>query len=305
MIITLANFLRVNDQDGAPYAAFQRQLESLDAELVIFGLGAQAPDGTQLVDATMPPEAVALMKYLGARCRVVGVRGEFTKQVFARFAGVENTFITGCPSLFSRPEAIAQAYENWKSHKPGLFAYAGTVYHRDNETKMLVDAIHRSQFLIEPVNRFNHRLYLDSFASPSAPEVPWYLTPSVKSGELSQERIVNYMGKFYRLFRDAEPWYQFNAEHVSFTYGTRFHVNMASMLSGVPAMWITHDSRTAEMAEFLHLPHMHLDQATQMTPEEIRHAYDPTEFFDNIHSKFDNFSSFLSIFDLPPIGLDF
>ena len=306
VVITLANFLRVNDADGAPYAAFHRQLQGFDSELVIFGLGAQAPQA-DLEGASMPPEAIELMRYLGDRCRVIGVRGEFTRKVFAHFAGVENTYITGCPSLFSRPNAFRTLRENSEVRKPGLRAYAGTVYHRDDETKMLVDSILRQQFLIEPVNRFNHDLHLASLRNPETATIPWYLEGPIKREDspLTRERVLNYYAKFYRLFRNADAWYQFNEELDSRTDGSRFHVNMASVLSGVPAVWLTHDSRTAEMVEFLHLPNLPLADATNMTPEEIASSYDPTDLFDNIHSLFANFNAFLANFDLPSLTLDF
>lgn len=298
VIVTLANFLRVNDTDGTPYRAFQNQLENLDAELVIFGLGAQATS-TDLEGTSMPSEAIDLMKYLGERAKVIGVRGEFTKEVFRHFAGVENTFVTGCPSLFSRPQMINKLWNNIKNKKRGLPSYAGTVYHRDNETKMLCDAIRRDQFLIEPVNKFNHQLFLDSYLAPDKPQIPWYLKPKINDGTLSENLILSYFSKYYRLFRDADTWYKFNEDFVRFTYGSRFHVNMASVLSGVPALWLTHDTRTLEMVDFLHLPSLSLDEACQMSPEEIENSYDSTEFFDNIEGLFENFRNFLDVFDLP------
>lgn len=136
LIVTLANTFRLNQEDGSNFAAFQRSLESYDAELVIFGLGVQSPDA-QLDDKFLSKEAIELMQYLGDRCKVVGVRGEFTKKVFSELAGVDNTFVTGCPSLFSRPEAIPELYQNWKVRKKGLRAYAGTNYSRDSERRML------------------------------------------------------------------------------------------------------------------------------------------------------------------------
>lgn len=300
VIITLANFLQVGTEDGAPFAAFQRQLESFDAELVIFGLGAQAQNSS-LEGATMPQEAIDLMAYLGNRCRAIGVRGDFTRSVFKHFAGVENTFITGCPSLFSRPHALRELRSNSKGRRPGLRAYAGTVYHRDNETKMLIDSILSHQFLIEPVNRFNHQMHLEALLTPESAEFPWYLRSAITdtNHRLTPERVKYYYSTYYRLFRDAEAWYDFNREYVALTYGSRFHVNMASVLAGVPAIWLTHDSRTAEMVDFLHLPSLPLESATNMTPEEIARTYDPTDFFDHIQSKFTNFSDFLEIFDLP------
>src|SRR5690606_29226210 len=107
----LANTVRLSRRDGpTPKYEFingiRRSLEKISRpNLVIFGLGSQAPT-RDLSQLKAPDEVVELMRYLGDRCEVVGVRGEFTKQAFEHFAGVKNTFVTGCPSVFSRPRMM-------------------------------------------------------------------------------------------------------------------------------------------------------------------------------------------------------
>lgn len=46
----------------------------------------------------------------------------------------------------------------------------------------------------------------------------------------------------------------YSQENISFAFGTRFHGNMVAMHNGIPALWVTHDSRTKELTDFLHLP---------------------------------------------------
>lgn len=306
LIVTTANMLRLDRDWGERHAQFQRQLESYDAEIVIFGLGAQA-QSTVLSEAAVEPETIALMKYLGERCKAIGVRGEFTQKVFAHFADVHNTFVTGCPSTFTRPEAIEELHLNWKQGKLGRKSYAGTQHFRPEEKKMLVDSIKFDNFLIEPVSRANHEFHLACLRQdPDTDEkLPYYLRGKVLDGTLTMEEVRSYYARHYRLFRDIRTWYDFNRDYVSFSYGSRFHVNMAAHLSGVPALWITHDSRTAELTDFLHLPSIDLETAHHLSPVELRKLYDPTDFFDHVHSLFSNFADYLDIFGLPAPKLRF
>lgn len=306
LVVTLANIFRLNREDGSSLARFQRSLESYDSELVVFGLGVQAPD-TKLEDKFLSKEAIELMQYLGERCKVVGVRGEYTQKVFSHFAGVKNTYVTGCPSLFSRPEAIGETYQNWKNRKSGLRSYAGTNFSNDAERNMLATSIENRQYLVEPVSKANHSFFLDAIQGKPEDKmvIPYYLKGKVKNGELTIAQIADYYSRYYRLFRNTDAWREFYQEHVAFSYGSRFHVNMASLLAGVPAMWLTHDARTSELVEFLHLPNMQLEEASYLAPEEIEERYDPTEFFDEISSLFENFNNYLEICGLPPQELDF
>lgn len=306
LIVTIANLLVIGDMDGAKYSNFQKYLESIQVPIVIFGLGAQAKT-QDLTGTTIAPEAVELMKYLGRRCPVVGVRGPFTAKVFEHFAGVTNTFVTGCPSFFQRPDHFRTLRDNVAEGLKGRPAYSGTVLHNDIETRMLVDAIEQESFLVEPVSTFNHSLYVEASRGESEPTIPWYLASYMQGDEarLTKSQVANYYKTYYRLFRSTEAWYKFNEETVSYTYGTRFHVNMASILSGKPALWITHDSRTEELTQFLHLPSAPLDLASTMDRADLVSRMNYDDLFDNLHGLYDNFNEYLGIFDLPRLQLNF
>lgn len=306
LIVTIANLLEIGDLDGAKYRDFQNYLETIQVPIVIFGLGAQAQT-KDLTDTNIAPEAIELMTYLGRRCEVVGVRGPFTKQVFEHFAGVQNTFVTGCPSFFQRPDRFRVLRDNISSRPKGRPAFSGTVLHDSMESRMLVDAIERETFLVEPVSTFNHQLYLDVSRGSGEAQIPWYLTSYMEGDapRLSRPQVEAYYKTYYRLFRSTQAWYKFNEEVVSYTYGTRFHVNMASILSGKPALWITHDSRTEELTQFLHLPSIPLNLASTMSPTELLSGMNYDELFDNLHQLYANFNDYLSIFSLPGLELDF
>ena len=302
LIVTLTNTFRLNSDDGSRFRRFHESLQKIDKPIVVFGMGVQSWDD-DLANATLPAEGVELMKFLGERCEAVGVRGEMTQRAFRHFAGVENTFVTGCPSMFSRPQQLVELARNLDASAPGQPAFCGTRLHEPDEKQMLHRAIRAGAFLVEPVSKFNHRFYVDVTQNKTDPEVPYFLRDYVSSTSNGNavDELRSYFASRYRLFRQLGPWYDFNSESVAFTYGTRFHVNMASVLSGKPALWVTHDSRTRELTEFLHLPSIDLADAVEMDPSDVRARLDYDDFFSHIGGLFDTFNEYLAINGLPEI----
>lgn len=45
----------------------------------------------------------------------------------------------------------------------------------------------------------------------------------------------------------------YKKENVTFAFGISFHGNMEALRNGVTVLWITHDSRTEELTNYLHL----------------------------------------------------
>ena len=72
-------------------------------------------------------------------------------------------------------------------------------------------------------------------------------------------------------------------------------------------MWVTHDSRTEELTQTLHLPNISLEDAVEMpTPELERKARNDLDgLFDNLQPMFSTFNEFLSHYGLPAQKLDF
>lgn len=308
LVITLANTLRLGDTDGTKYTRQLQFMTQVKRPIVIFGLGVQGMT-YDLESATLPPEAIELLKFYGDHCAAVAVRGAYTKAVIEKLAGLKNVMVVGCPSLFSRPAGLAELRQREREGKrEGRPSYAGTHFTNPLELQMLGHALRSDTFLVEPVNS-NHHAYHLHVSRGGSPDK--HLPPSMRDLAKMQpdlgepQSIGRYFRANYRLFRSTEEWYQYNQEMVSFTYGTRFHVNMASIISGRPAMWVLHDARTRELAEQLHLPAIELEQAADLPPEVIRSRLDMTEFFDHLDGHFRNFNDYLVVNGLPAIKYNF
>lgn len=304
VILTVGALIRMNDTDGARYTRLKAFLATFNKPIVLFGLGVQAParDAAIAGEDTLCPEAIDLVRYISGRCPIVGVRGHYTRDVFARLCGVTNTMVIGCPSAFSRPAMLRNLHANWR--EPGGNAcYAGSRYHDERERRVLEGAITAGAYMVEPVNRMTHSAYLDAANNNfSAASVPYYLKSALRERRLTLEDISDFFKSNYALFRNLPDWYRFNADHVALTYGTRFHVNMASILSGKPALWIHDDVHTRELTDYLHLPAIDLDRAAGMSVEDIAGEVDFDPFFDHIDGLVDTFNRYLDASGLPQVA---
>ena len=107
--------------------------------------------------------------------------------------------------------------------------------------------------------------------------------------------ISDYHGRKSRIFFDIEEWNNFyQAENIGFAFGTRFHGNMCALRNGIPSVWITHDTRTRELTEFLHLPKIDINEFAKMKYiEEIFDACDYSETQKFYKRLLDNYISYL------------
>lgn len=308
-IFSCANFIQFGnhtERKRAAYTSLRNSLDPVTVPLVIFGLGAQAPASGVIDRKDLPDEAIEFMKFLGKKCEVISVRGEFTARVFKELAGVENTMVTGCPSFFQRPAAFGELKEYLRSKRRGSLFFNATHLRSAPEKSLMRKAIVDDQFWLEVHDADIHRFSVQALRDPELANVP----PTLKfllegtRPEITRAELVDYFARRYRLFRDVRPWYQFNKEHVSLSYGTRFHGNMAALLAGRPGLWLTHDSRTAELTRTMHLPNIPVQDAVDMSSGDLEAAADYTEMYDALPELFEVFNNYLDVYGLPRRELD-
>lgn len=302
LIITLANSLSLEKPNPEKYKRLHESLKQYNVPIVVFGLGIQAVE-RDINKAQLCNEAVELLEFLASKANLLGVRGDFTKKVIEKCTNIKNVFITGCPSLFSDPVALRKLHENHLAKKFDVASINITNFSRPLERKLFELAVLNNTFFIEPVNKRTHQYYLDVVRGNLKSEMPYYFKSieEKKENSLQDGDIARYISSRYKLFRNTKPWYEFNREFVDFTVGTRFHVNMASILSGIPALWLTHDARTLELTEFFNLPSLNLDEIPKMSLNDIKEKIDYSNFFDKIDGLYDDFNYYLSTNGLPKI----
>lgn len=312
-VYSFANFIQFHNFRQEKRDAYKNLISILgqaEVPLIPLGIGAQAPDHSNISADDLPSEAIEFMKFLGEKAELISVRGEFTARVFRELAGVENTVVTGCPSFFSQPQAFKKLYDFVQSPEKSLgVAFNATKLRDPHERRLMLRSVLQDMYWVEVHDDETHQFALKALNDPNNAEVPSYWSVYVDSDRprVTKEELINHFSRRYRLFRDVQPWYQFHSEETRFSFGTRFHGNMAALLAGRPGMWVTHDSRTKELTRTLHLPNIPLEEAVEMTTPDLeaKAHNDLGALFDNLQPMFDTFNGFLDHYGLPAQKLDF
>jgi hypothetical protein len=275
IVIPSANFVRENFD----FSGFVDFLDKTELPLVFLGLGAQAKDYEQ-TEFDFHPSIIKLLQLVKERCKIAGLRGEFTQRLLAKF-DVTNTEIIGCPTNFINkdPDFIAKLENKW--NKP-VFSFIATgdepwpkdPLKRDAERQM-IDWVNRGYglFLQQSVEPFI------KYARQNNPyqnaEVPDHHESSLRktlAPNMTDEEFRGFIATKLRLYYSIDQWMEDSAR-MDFSIGLRLHGNMAAWQAGTPAIWVYHDSRTRELAETMVLPHMsHVEFLQTSSIEEMKRS---------------------------------
>lgn len=302
VIIPFANTIRTDPKHDERGASLASSLSKFTVPIIPFGLGAQA-ESTDSANLNLGPGMVSFIRALSEKSPAISVRGDFTAAILAKYGSSENVYNTGCPSYYSRPEAFGNLKKTLATGQgPSEISFSGSLHHLAEHKALLYKSIFEDTFLIEPVNAKLHQFYIETIREHANAEPPYFFAALLQDPSCSTNELRKHIEKRYRLFRDLDSWISFNQESTDGSIGTRFHVNMASLLSGVPATWIVHDSRTVELCDRLSLPNVSMTAATQEPYRHIIQESDYAPLFRNLNENFRYFDKFLAAADLPPIS---
>ena len=107
-----------------------------------------------------------------------------------------------------------------------------------------------------------------------------------------------------RFFCNVPKWIEFMKD-ADFTFGSRLHGTIAAVLADAPAVLVTKDSRTRELAEYHHLNAIHESELhKELTLKDIAEQQDFTQIEKYQKQNLDRFASFLKKNDIPNIYMD-
>lgn len=308
IIITCANLFRVGDFSESSrerYKHFERSLKGYTKPLIIFGLGAQAPTGTKVDRSKLPPEAIQCLNTALEVSTAISVRGEFTRSVVESAVGSleDKVFTTGCPSFYTNPRGLNTLRNSLQEKGRSISTAAVNVtdYRRAEDIALVRAAVENGHFIVEPQSRILYNLKRSAHRQDPFPETSKWENLQFLANAYSRESLQQYFTSKLKFFRHIDPWLDFNRSYVDFTLGTRFHVNMASALSGVPTVWLTHDARTSELVDALHLPSAPLKAVRKKSIDQLFEEADFDAFISAVPRKFADFNTFLSVAGLPAV----
>ncbi|MBM6937457.1 polysaccharide pyruvyl transferase family protein [Pseudoflavonifractor phocaeensis] len=249
----------------------------------VIACGAQADSFDQLeelVESVKEP-ASRFIRSIYETGGEFALRGFFTKDFFDKL-GFPSAVVTGCPSMYQLGPALKiekkagtgtiKAAYNGSLRIIGkkLLKEAGSVYLDQDEFYGLLFALGNEEVSIR------NDVYVRSLVR-----------------KYGYEMVKLAMEHRAMLFLDVPVWRKYLMENkFNFSYGTRIHGNIISILSGIPALICACDSRTREMAEFYAIPMIQPDQK-ERTLAELYELTDYSAFNANYAKNYKQFERFL------------
>lgn len=286
ILISAANWLGSTETDEAHNGYRVRALETTDAPLTVFGLGVQARHGEV---PQLGPNTARLAAIIAERSVSLSVRDEITADTLAAL-GIRNAVVTGCPSNFingdrrlgaaiqARVQALQAGGGGWgrlrtiiSEFSPGHPASAAALAAK---LRLLRDT---PAFHVIQTPELLAFLFNETTDIPDA-----YLAANPFDGDAEALRAVLRGTTLH--FNAIEGWMDF-ARTCDLSFGMRIHGNMVPLQAGVPSILISHDSRTAGLANFMGIP--------SVTPEEFvgSQAAGPGPLFDRIAQVMDGYDA--------------
>lgn len=232
-------------------------IEKLKIPVIAFGIGAQAPSHGPL---RLSEETKKVMHAIADRCESIGVRGSYTAEVLWDI-GVKNARIIGCPTLFRHrdPDRRIDLRPLDQIKKVGytLRREVSSTYARDIAQYLDI----QRQTILDLAQRFE----VTVFAQGEIEEKKIVQgTPEQRDAAIAALAKANWFkgadDKLLALYRthlfysDVVAQYDVAARSQDLVLGYRLHGNLIALSNGVPSVYFTYDSRTAEFVETFNIP---------------------------------------------------
>lgn len=298
VVIAAANWL----QPGRDLGEMAALIEQVDKPTVLVGLGAQAQDGRI---PELPAGTRRLLAVVSERSGAISVRGDFSAEVLDHY-GISNVTVTGCPSLLyhlDRPAAIARA----PGDGPLRLGLNGLLPPQRDGPRMDL-----ARFMLGETRRLGAayvaqtELPLVRLARGTAQEADWPHLARALDVDLildgpDRAEAAAWAARRLRIFGNAPDWIDWTRGR-DLVIGTRLHGVIAPLLAGTPALLLTHDSRTQEMARQAGLPALpfaQVRQAGRIDPRALWARVDPDRFNTRQRAYFSAFCRFFDAVGIP------
>jgi hypothetical protein len=232
-------------------------IEKLTIPVIAFGIGAQAPSQGAL---EVSEDTKRVMRAIAQRCSTIGVRGAFTAQTLWDM-GVKNIRVIGCPTLFRRnnPELRIDlpALADLRSVGFTVRREVSSAYAKDVQLYL---SRHKT-IITDLAGRYDIRLMAQGeieekklvFGTPfQRAQALVQLTQSQWLTGADDPLLRLYCTRLF--YSDVVADYDCVMRLQDLVLGYRLHGNLIALANGVPAIYFTYDSRTAEFAETFAIP---------------------------------------------------
>ena len=249
LVLPFANAFRVNFI--YELEAVTKLVEQLKIPCIIVGVGAQAGLNKDVNSPELDAAVTKLMKAVLKKSNKVGLRGEFTAEYLKKlgFQAERDFTVIGCPSMYMFGKEL-----------PAM------------EVKELTEKSNVSMnSKISLPQKFHDFMYRSSLQLPNYNYVPqvieeigqMYMGKRYPAGfvnNIPEHFPVNFADPVYQsgkgiTFTNMPSWLEY-LRNQDFSFGSRIHGNIASILAGTPCFIVVSDKRIMELVDFHHIPHL-------------------------------------------------
>lgn len=278
LVISAANFLR----EGSDLKQLAKLVSVIDKPVLVAGLGAESQDENSIPE--LLEGTIDFLKQISKRCDYFGVRGEFTQRVCQHY-GITNAKVLGCPSIFINDNKNLGTDIQGKWNRPiNRFSTASASIKgnlRGSELRLVREAMKRnsSYILQRPFE-----LFKCAFSENLDLQDQKYIARFSNYVGMTSSELKEFLSRQGYVFTSAESWLDF-IRHSTHTINTRIHGTILPIMSEVPSICITHDTRTRELCEALKLTSIpaRIFGKSPLSLEEIyqNYQFDGERFDDN------------------------
>jgi len=271
-------------------------IERLRIPVVVLGVNAQLRSGADEPVGNIGSSVTAFVKAVLHNSPSIGVRGELTSTYLARLGfGGEEVTVIGCPAMFTYGPSLPKLREVDHLDRESPISMNVSPYVRgigklvETQSEKYPNLVYTAQDIATLGMLLTGR-YRSSL--PVRNGVPHSIThPLVSSGRTVMPVSV-------------PAWLDY-LEGFQFSFGTRIHGNIAALLAGTPAFVLSHDSRTAELAEYHRIPQQRFKQlADDFDAAELYQRADFAAIGQAHPERWQRFSQFLGQHNLQHIYED-
>lgn len=249
IVIPAANWLNKT----ANWDFLTDNIKNTDVPISLIGIGLQAHTKS-IAEVKVSESAFNFVRTLADRSPYISVRGDFTRD-WLHSVGIKNVVTTGCPSLYmnllnprkNTTEGNGIVFQSTRYDLPRVFLDETSV---NRELFALAAKLNTHIIYQSEVEEMRYLLYPEGEASAVGAETKILPDLYRLDGICTAREYVMNKG---RVFFDIQRWSDFVAQSNG-VIGTRLHGSIVALNSGVPAVLLPHDSRTAEVAEFAKIP---------------------------------------------------
>lgn len=247
-------------------------LAKLKIPIVAFGIGAQASTKKPLC---LSRDSIRVLSIISDKSVSIGVRGNYTADVLWSL-GIRNFRVVACPTIFRNNDPTLRI------DLPALSSVKDIAYTLRREVDMAYaqDVQRYLSLQRETILDLDKRFDVELLAQGEVEEknILWGLPGQRqeafnilrKDGWLrgTSDRLEHIYGE--KLFySDSVRDFEIKLQKKQLVLGFRLHGNLLGLANKVPSVYFTYDTRTAEFAETLQIPHFDVFSGKKFELEEF------------------------------------